>query len=233
MAGQAEVVHRALDGSRFRLGGDLELDGAATSTADLVTGRGLSQFTSGSTGLGADMARAAGVGGFDEELSYQGGALRVGRKKIYDTRARLSEDLLVAAWVGERYSLVTHLYNGSTERLLGLLRTLRIEEHADGVTVLPAPRSGTTFRGPAAVVKPVRGLGLLEIRTLTPQLARELPSWSGMRVGSGELFRDTVNGDSTYFLLATPRIHLTVLPLADTRLDAVPQLLGRLKVEGL
>lgn len=233
MAGQAGVVHRALDGSRFRLGGDLELDGATTSTADLVTGRGLCQLTSGSTGLGADMARAAGVGGFDEELSYQGGALRVGRKKIYDARARLSEDLLVAAWVGERYSLVTHLYHGSTQRLLGLLRTLRIEEHPDGVTVLPAPRSGTTFRRPAAVVKPVRGLGLLEIRTLTPQLARELPSWSGARVGSGELFRDTMSGDRTYFLLATPRIRLTVLPLADTRLDAVPQLLGRLQVDRL
>ncbi len=233
MVGQAEVVHRALDGSRFRLGGDLELDGATTSTADLVTGRGLYRLTSGSTSLGADIARATGVGGFDEELSYQGGALRVGRRKIYDARARLSDDLLVAAWVGERYSLVTHLYNGSTERLLGLLRTLRIEEHADGVTVLPAARSGITFRGPAAVVTPVRGLGLLEVRTLTPQLAWELPSWPGVRVGSGELFRDTTTGDRTYFLLATPRIHLTVLPLADSRLDAVPQLLGRLKVEGL
>lgn len=227
------VVHQALDGSRFRLDGALPLDGVATSTADVRTVAGMHQLHAGPVGLGADVAGAAGVGPFAEEFSYEGGTLRIARRKLYDARAQLSDDLLVACWTRARHSLVLHLYNSSTERVLGVLRTLVIDERPDGVVARPTATGGTTFRGPSAVLKQVPGLGLLEIRSMSAELARELPSWAGVRVAGGELFRDTLPGGGTYFLLATRRVRVTVLPLADTVVDDVPRVLEGLRVDRL
>lgn len=156
MVGGAGVVHRALDGSPFRLRGSLPLDGLATSTVDLVHGGGLRQLHSGVPDLGADVAAAAGLDGFDQELSYRGATLRTGRTSVPDPRdlAR-SDDLLVGAWLGQRHSLVAHLYNASPSELLELPGTLDIAEHpCSRTTACPAAGTGgsgtTTTRAGAA-----------------------------------------------------------------------------------
>jgi hypothetical protein len=189
------------------------------------------EFTAGSINLADELARELGVSDFDEELSYQGGALSTARATSYDAQIRLSEDRLVAAWRGRRYCFITQLYGGSTMDLLAMLRTLRIVEHDDGLVVRPDARAGSTFAAPATVIKQVPGLGLLDMTSLTAERARQLPSWRGLPTRAGELFRDTLSDGKPYFVLAAADTWVTVLPLADTVLDQVPKLVGRLHVQ--
>src|SRR5687768_17090024 len=111
---EARVTHRALDGRQFLLSGSLDLGLPFTSVVDVVIGGRLHEFTAGAASLGADIARALGIGTFDEELSYQGGTLLIGRTQPYDPQTRLVEQLSVAVWRGKRYCLVTQVYGMST-----------------------------------------------------------------------------------------------------------------------
>jgi hypothetical protein len=78
------VAHRAIDGRRFLLDGPLDLSAPFTSVVDVVIGGRLHEFTTGSIGLADDVARALGVDKFDEELTYQGGALLTARTRPHD-----------------------------------------------------------------------------------------------------------------------------------------------------
>ncbi|GLY25098.1 hypothetical protein [Micromonospora sp. NBRC 101691] len=225
------VTHRAVDGVRFLLDGSLDLSAPSTSVADVTINGRLHEFTAGTVGLADDVVRALGVDRFDEELSYQGGRLWTARTKPYDPQIRLTEDRLVAVWRGRRHSFFTEIYGATTAHLLGVLRTLRIEEHDDGLTLRPVPKGGAEFAAPATVLKEVPGLGLLELTTLTRERAERLPSWQGLRTRAGELYRDTLSDGKPYFVLATADTWLSVVPLGDTDLEQVPTLVDRLHVQ--
>jgi hypothetical protein len=230
-AAQARVTHRALDGRRFLLSGQIDLRLPFTSVVDMTVRGRLHEFTAGSARLGEDIARALGVAGFDEELSYQGGTLLIGRTRPYDWQTHLVEDMLVAVWRGRRYCLVTQMYGMPTADVLGVLRTMRIEQHDDGVMLRPDRSGGSDFAAPATVVKEVPELGLLEMSPLTDQHVRALPAWRGMSTPAGELFQDRLSDGKPYFILAAADTWTTVLPLATTVHDQVPKLVGRLRVQ--
>jgi hypothetical protein len=230
-AASSTVSHRAVDGGRFRISGPFDLGAPFTSTVEMTIAGRRQEFTAGPVDLADEMARAAGAEAFDEELGYQGGTLLTARTRPYDRQIRLSEDRLIAAWRGDRYCIVTELYGGSTADLLARLRTLRLEEHADGLAIDPAPRGGSQFAAPATVVKQVPGLGLLELAPLTAQQATQLPSWAGLKTPAGELFRDKLSDGRDYFVLATADTWLTVLPLTDAVLAQLPTLVGQLSVQ--
>lgn len=225
------VAHRAMDGRRFLLSGPFDLGAPFTSVVEMTIGGRRHEFTAGPVGLADDVAQALGVGAFDEELSYQGGALLTARTRPYDPQIRLTEDRLVAVWRGRHYSFVTHLYGASTADLLAVLRTLRIQEYDDGLAIQPNRRTGSEFASAATVVKQVPGLGLLELAPLTTQQAAQLPTWRGLTTPAGELFRDTLSDGRPYFVLAAADTWLTVLPLPDTVLEQVPTLVGRLRLQ--
>ncbi|MCM0676910.1 hypothetical protein NCC78_19780 [Micromonospora phytophila] len=220
-----------MDGRRFLLSGPLDLSAPFTSVVEMTIAGRQHEFTAGSVGLADELAQALGVTGFDEQLNYQGGALFTARVTSYDAQVRLDEDRLVAAWRGRRYCFVTQLYGASTADLLAVLRTLRIAEHDDGLVVRPDPRAGSRYAAPATVIKQVPGLGLLDMTPLTAERARQLPSWRGLRTRAGELFRDTLSDGKPYFVLAAQDTWVTVLPLADTVVDRVPDLVDRLRVQ--
>jgi hypothetical protein len=230
---ETAVAHRAMDGRRYLLSGPLDLTAPFTSVVELTIAGRTQEFTAGSVGLAGELARELGSDGFDEELSYQGGALLTARATAYDPQIRLSEDRLVAAWRGRRYCFVTQLYGASTADLLALLRTMRIEEHDDGLVVRPDTRAGSRFAAPASVIKEVPGLGLLDMTPLTAEHERQLPAWRGLPTRAGELFRDTLADGRPYFVLAAADTWMTVLPLADTVVDRVPDVVGRLRVRSV
>jgi hypothetical protein len=122
------------------------------------------------------------------------------------------------------------MYNAKPADAVRLFQVLGVTEHDDGITVasLNAKRAG--IAEPADVAKEVPGVGLLEITALTKTTARRLPAWSGARLPHGELFRDTLDDDSTYFLFATPSAMVTVLPHKGSGAE-VPGRLNGLKVE--
>lgn len=227
MAADVTTVHRSLDGHRFGLAGSLDLSLPGTSIVEIAVRGRRYELTSGVAALGDDFAEALGMTGFDEELSFAGGQLLIGHTRRYEARSRLVEDLLLAVWRGSRHCLAIQFTGESTAGALGVLRTLRIAEHDDGITVRPQAGDGGEFASVARVVKQVPSLGLLEMSTLDGQRAR-LPDWQGARTRSGELFTDRLPGGSQYFVLAGRDTWVTVLPLADTVLDQVPALVDRL-----
>jgi hypothetical protein len=230
-AASPTVSHQAVDGGRFRLSGPFDLGAPFTSTVEMTIAGRLQEFTAGPVGLADEVARAVGVEAFDEEFGYQGGTLLTARTKPFDQQIQLTEDRLIAAWLGDRYCVVTQLYHASAADMLARLRTFQLEEHADGLAIRPDVRAGSQFAAPATVVKQVPGLGLLELAPLTPQQAAQLPSWGGLMTPAGELFRDTLSDGRDYFVLVTADTWLTVLPLTDTVPAELPTLVGRLSVQ--
>jgi hypothetical protein len=223
------VVHRTLDGKRIQLSGELDLSRPATSVATIALDGRLHEITSGERGAAHAWADDLGVTRFDDEFAVQGGRLRIGHSTLRDAHAGLQERVLAAVWEGRRYAVFTHLYHARAADAVGFFNALTLSEHADGAAFTPRRRAALTE--PTELVKEVPGLGLLEVTTLTKQTARRLPSWSGARVASGELFKDTLEDKGTFFLLATASALVTVLPTDESRVHEVPRRLAGLTAE--
>jgi hypothetical protein len=223
------VVHRALDGYRFQISGDLDLTQPFTSVARFAVDGRLYELTSGDHNAAAGWTDDLRVRRFDDEFSVQRGRLRTVRVTDHDARIGLEDHLLAVVWEGRKFSMFVPMYNARPADAVRLFQVLGMTEHEDGITVASRNPKRAGIAEPADVAKEVPGLGLLEITALTKTTARRLPEWSGARLPHGELFRDTLDDDSTYFLFATPSAMVTVLPHGSAA--EVPGRLGGLKVE--
>jgi hypothetical protein len=224
------VVHRALDGYRFQIGGDLDLTHPFTSVARYAVDGGLYELASGEHDIATGWTKDLGIRRFDDEFSTQNGRLRTARVTDYDKRVGLEDNMLAVVWQGRRFSMFIPMYNAKPADAVRVFQLLGVTEHEDGLTVASRNPKRAGIAEPAELAKEVPGLGLLEITALTKTTARRLPSWSGARLPHGELFRDTLDDDSTYFLLATPSAMVTVLPHEGEHAK-VPTRIGALKVE--
>ncbi|MFI2781325.1 hypothetical protein [Streptomyces sp. ALB3] len=222
------VTHRALDGGTYHLEGGLDLHAPCTSAVEVVAGGRLVEFTSGPASLGDDVAASLGIGSPESELTFRKGTLRVFQSVEREPRSGLVERPSLVVWRGERHSLVTRLYGLGVTAVLGLLRSVRIAESEHGLTLQPDPSAGSSFARPATVIKELPGLGLLELSRRTREHTAQLPPWKGVAVASGELFRDTLSDGSPFFVLSSAEIWATLVPLASTPVDRVPELVGRL-----
>jgi hypothetical protein len=225
------VVHRALDGYRFHISGNLDLSLPFTSVTRYVVDGRLYELTSGDHHAAAAWATDLGIHHFDDEFAVQGGRLRTTRIAHYDERVGLEDHLLAVMWQGRNYSMFIPMYGARAADAVRLFHLLRVTEHADGVTVASRDAKRAGIAEPADVAKEVPGVGLLEITALTRTTARRLPAWSGARVSGGELFRDTLDDDTTYFLLATSSAMVTVLPHETRQAVTVASRVGGLRVE--
>ena len=220
------VVHRALDGRRYELSGTLDLTHPSTSSVQVTVRGRMYELVAGVSGLAEEVAAALGVSGFDEELRFAGGTLLIGRTQRVEPGSRITEDILFAVWRGRRHCLISHFYGTTTAAAVEALGTLGITEHDDGIAIRPG--AGSAVVSPAAVVKEVPSLGLLELTVSTAPQATRLPDWKGTATRSGELFSDRLSNGDPYFVLAGADTWTTVLPLADTDLARVPALVDQL-----
>ncbi|MET7640863.1 hypothetical protein [Streptomyces sp. NPDC005438] len=228
MASATTVDHRALDGTAYRLESALDLKLPFTSVAEVSINGRLVELTAGPAQLGENIARSLGVEKFDSELSFQGGTLRTVAKREYDAQSKIVEKPMLVVWQGKRFSLVTRLYRLELRDVLGMLRTLHIAEHTEGITLTPQADTGSRFARPASVIKEVPGLGLVEMSKVTAEHSAQLPPWKGAQVKSGELYRDTLSDGKPFFILSNPKVWATVVPLAGTKVERVPDLVERL-----
>jgi hypothetical protein len=224
------VIHRSLDGYRYRLSGTLDLGRPFTSVGRYAVDGGLYELTSGEHAAATGWTRDLGVRRFDDEFSLPQGRLRTARVTDYDKRSGLEDKLLAVVWEGRRFSVFIPMYNAKPADAVRVFQLLGVTEHDDGLTVASRNPKRAGIAEPAHMAKEVPGLGLLELTALTKTTARRLPAWAGARLPHGELFRDTLDDDSTYFLLATPTAMVTVLP-HDGETAKVPARIGALKVE--
>lgn len=139
--------------------------------------------------------------------------------------------MLAAIWEGRRHAVFTHLYHGRPADAVAFFHGLRLTEHPDGVVAVARGRAVRRTE-PADLVKEVPELGLLEVTALTTTTRRRLPAWRGARVAGGELFRDEIEGQGRYFLLATTSLLVTVLP-DEEWVQEVPRRLAGLAVEAV
>ena len=225
------VVHRALDGHRFEITGDLDLSLPYTSVTRFAVGGRIYELTSGDRRAATAWTDDLVIHHFDDEFSIQGGRLRTARVTHYDKRVGLEDHLLAVIWEGRDYSMFVPMYGATAADAVWFFHLLRLTEHADGLTVATRAPRRAGIAEPAEVVKEVPGVGLLEITALTRTTARRLPAWSGARLPAGELFRDTLDDDTTYFLLATPSAVVTVLPHDEGHVRDVPERLETITVE--
>ncbi|MEV4999345.1 hypothetical protein [Streptomyces niveus] len=226
--GTSFVTHRALDGGTYHLEGDLDLESPCTSAVEVVVGGRLVEFTAGPAALGDDVAASLGLESPESELTFQKGTLRIFRSVEREPRSGVVERPSLVVWCGRRHALVTRLYGLSVAEVLGLLRSVRIAETESGLTLQPDRSAGSAFARPATVIKEVPGLGLLELSRRTKEHTAQLPPWKGVRVASGELFRDTLSDGSPFFVLSSTEIWATLVPLTSTHVERVPELVGRL-----
>lgn len=226
----ASVVHRSLDGYRFQISGGLDLREPFTSVGRYAVDGGLYELTSGGHSVATGWTRDLGVSRFDDEFSLPNGRLRTVRVTDYDKRSGLEDQLLAVVWEGKRFSLFVPMYNAKPADAVHLFQLLGVTEHTDGLTVASRNPKRAGIAEPAEMVKEVPDLGLLQMTALNKTTARRLPSWRGAKLPHGELFRDTLDDDSTYFVLATPSAMVTVLPHEDVS-SKVPARLSALKVE--
>jgi hypothetical protein len=220
------VVHRALDGRRYELSGSLDLGLPSTSSARVAVRGRTHELVAGVSGLAEEVATALGVSGFDEELAFADGTLLLGRTSRVEPGSRITENILLAVWRGRRHCLISHFYDSSATAAVEALSTLGVAEHDDGVAVRPG--AGSALLGPAAVVKEVPSLGILEMTVASSPQATRLPGWKGRATRSGELFSDRMSNGDPYFVLAGADTWTTVLPLADTDVARVPEQVDRL-----
>ncbi|GLY90631.1 hypothetical protein [Actinoallomurus iriomotensis] len=224
------VVHRSIDGYRYRISGKFDLGEPFTSVGRYAVDGRLYELTSGEHSVATGWTRDLGVQRFDDEFSLPNGRLRTVRVTDYDKRSGLEDQLLAVVWQGTRFSLFVPMYNAKPADAVHLFQLLGVTEHADGLTVATRNPKRAGIAEPGEMVKEVPGLGLLQVTALNKTTARRLPSWRGARLPHGELFRDTLDDDSTYFLLATPSAMVTVLP-HEGETAKVPGRMAALKVE--
>ncbi|MFB4276862.1 MULTISPECIES: hypothetical protein [unclassified Nonomuraea] len=181
------------------------------------------EFTASTAGFARSYAVQAGVKGFDETFSTQGGQLSVGRLDMSQSAVpppdgfpRIPEIYVAVVWEGQRSSLYTRLYNTGTAQAVALIEALEITEHADGLSVAPRPGTGGAYNAQAVALKEVPSVGLLEIALLTKEMSRRVPPWAGTRTAAGaELFRDTLSDGKPYYVLVTDSAMATVIPDPD------------------
>ncbi|KAB2349409.1 hypothetical protein [Actinomadura rudentiformis] len=202
-----------------------------TSVAKIAAGDRLHEISSGTRADARAWAADIAVGGFDQEFRLQGGRLRIGRTRLSDPDTRVADQVLAAVWEGRRHAVFTHLYHGRPADAVAFFDGLRLTEHEDGVVAVPRGRR-VRRPEPAELVKEIPDVGLLEITALTATTRRRLPKWRGALVAGGELFRDEVDGQGPYFLLATRSLLVTVLPDEEQVRD-VPRRLAGLSVEAV
>jgi hypothetical protein len=220
-----------LDGYRFKISGDHDLTLPFTSVTRYAVDGRIHELTSGDRHAASAWAEDLGIHHFEDEFSVQGGRLRTARVTHYDQRVGLEDHLLAVMWEGRKYSLFVPMYSARAADAVRLFQVLRITEHDDGISVASRDPKRAGIAEPAEVAKEIPDIGLLEITALTRTTARRLPAWAGAQVPSGELFRDTLDDDSTYFLLATSSAMVTVLPHESRQATAVANRIGGLRVE--
>lgn len=225
---RSAVEHRALDGVAFHLGGSLDLSEPATSVVEVSADGRLYEFTSGPLGFADAVAASLGITEFDSELSFQGGTLRTKTTSEYDKQAKQVENPTLVVWQGRRFSLITRLYRARLADVLALLRTLGLAEHPDGIVMTPDNAAGTRWVRPATLIKQVPSLGLVEVARKTREHTAQLPPWEGASVSAGELFRDSLSDGRPFFVLSGAELWATIVPLADTNTERVPQLVDGL-----
>jgi hypothetical protein len=197
------VAHTAIDGGRVQFSAELDLSYNATSFVEIgFASVGACEIKTGVLAFGEAVAKELEIEGFPDELSYQGGTLRVGYA-LHPTDDPEQDYALfrLGLWNSSKYCLMAHLYNVPASDLVGVITSLNILETAEGLVVSPKdPEKNPILRvgshGPN-LVKKLPGLGILSVLERNEETESIVPKWGGLPIDGGELYAE---GEGVFLL---------------------------------
>lgn len=194
----------SVDGGRVSIEGPADFSTPWASFADLARGTALVQIGTGPENWGFEVAAAAGVV-FNETYDYRNGRLYLGEQHSVDPVTQLAGVYRLAVWVVGDFSMKTHGYQ-NTDALIAFLENFETEGRSDGFVLHPRSRSVVSYvrsqsRAPS-YVQNVPGVGLIEVKQLTGEKRKAVPSWAGARARGGSLYvEDRDSPDWTLLLV--------------------------------
>lgn len=208
------VAHLAIDGSVVTITAPaLNHDFHATSIGVYTVNGHWQEFTTGSRDFGEAVADDIGLT-LTESYAFQGGALRLGTASVqFPGRAAgdAQTDLVhLGVWEGNRFSVHTHLYNGSAHDLISIFDLFEIIEDPLGLHLQPRDPDRTSLAKEPSLLREVPYVGLLQVRPMTRRMARTVPRWRGTAAAGGELFVGRRPG-SLHLVLAGAGSHTLIM----------------------
>lgn len=211
----------ALDGGRVEIGTSLRLGPESCNAGAELRDLGIKyqHLLSGPLGLARHYALSPQLSEgmqLTQEFAFQGGTLWLGSgvQLAGADGARYGElapdgqlrpaPVHMAAWEGDAHSLLLFRYTGQSIDLLHILDHFVITDTPQGITAIPRDPASTFYVSGPKVTVDIPDFALLDVRQLTPQLARELPRASGTQVPGGELFVRNRNEESRHLVLVGP-----------------------------
>jgi hypothetical protein len=212
------ATHVAIDGSTVTIEATaFNPDFHASSVGVYAINGRWQEFTTSYRDFGAAVAADLGLS-LNESYTLQGGRLRLGTTSVHfpDMGKGVSQtDLLhLAVWEGRRFSVHTHLYNGKAHDLIDVFDRFEVLEDADGIRLRPRDPEHTKFSREPSLLREVPNIGVLQVRPMTPQIARTVPTWQGTAVRGGELFVGR-RPDSLHLVLVGKRSHTLIMRHGD------------------
>jgi hypothetical protein len=209
-----EATHVAIDGSTVIIDATAFNPDFHASSVGVYTINGhWQELTTSYREFGAAVAADLKLS-LTESYTLQGGRLRLGTTSVHfpDMGKGVSQtDLLhLAVWEGERFSVHTHLYNGKAHDLIDVFDRFDILEDAAGIRLQPRDPGHVKFAREPTLLREVPSVGVLQVRPMTPEVARMVPPWRGTAVRGGELFVGRRPGN-LHLVLVGKRSHTLIM----------------------
>lgn len=209
-----QARHVTIDGSLVDLRAPASRPASEPSSVGVFTVKGVWQeFTASYREFGRDVARDMGVK-LTESYAYRGGTLGLGTRTFSERLkdgTRQNDIYHLAVWEGRKFSVHTHLYNGSRRDLIPIFDEFRILEGPRGIQLVPRTPKHTKLVKEPTLLQEIPRVGLLLIEPLTRPMARNLPKWGGTPTVGGQLYAAR-RPDNLHFVLVGQRSHTTILP---------------------
>lgn len=209
MGATGRAHQSSVDGGSVNIEGPGDLSAPWASFADLAVGDRLVEIGTGPARWGFDVAEGLEID-LAESYSYRNGTLHLGEKTTTDPVTQLSGTYRLAVWVVNGFSMKTHGYR-DTESLIAFLENFELQDRVDGLVLKPRQRSTISYlrsqtRAPS-YLQNVPGVGLIEVKQLTPEKRKAAPPWSGAAAKGGSLYvEDKDSSDWTLLLVGESAI---------------------------
>jgi hypothetical protein len=209
-----QVTHVAIDGSTVTIDATAFNPDFHASSVGIYTINGhWQEFTTSYRDFGAAVAADLSLS-LGESYTLQGGRLRLGTTSVHfpdmGKGVRQTDLLHLAVWEGRRFSVHTHRYNGKAHDLIDVFDRFDLLEDAGGIHLQPRDPGQVRFAREPSLLREVPGVGVLQIRPMTPQVARTVPPWRGTAVAGGELFVGRRPGN-LHLVLVGKRSHTLIM----------------------
>lgn len=213
MAPSAQSRHKTVDGGLIDLTGPGDFSTQWAAYADIAVGPVMREVAGGPVQWGFEVAEGAGVS-LDERYSYRGGDLHFGKASRSEAETGLTSVFYLAVWVGGGFAVKVHGFESASD-VIGFFDNFDFTGHPEGVELRIKPHSTFSVvrsknRSPV-YFQNVPGMGIFEVKQLTREKRKDLPTWPGSRVKGGQLYVEDGPDPENWTLLLVSGTALTRL----------------------